>query len=203
MFKETIPPTPPTHPLCFMLRVSGNKVIRMGSFAYRATQFFETIGKKATLKRKSSHPGSRASTGSDTGGSSSRRQHQLLSKTSSSSFGDLRNGIVEETSQVSPSGSIGLGMSAVSPCSDCGLPPVFPSPVGNGDACSLGERSASLSGSGTPSQDSSLALYGPDGRQRSKSGCSRGGDSLDLEGEESEDVDPFLGVSHKGRVQGG
>ncbi|XP_025081557.1 uncharacterized protein LOC112556614 isoform X4 [Pomacea canaliculata] len=33
-------------------RLRGNKVMRMGSFAYRATQFFENLGKKATTKRK-------------------------------------------------------------------------------------------------------------------------------------------------------
>ncbi|RUS72914.1 hypothetical protein EGW08_019334, partial [Elysia chlorotica] len=92
-------------------KMRGNKMIRVGSFAYRATHFFETIGKKTTLKRKSSHPESNATSRSTSSGPDGRRhQHQLLSKTSSSSFGDLRNGIIEETSQVSPSGSMGLGV---------------------------------------------------------------------------------------------
>ncbi|XP_059170438.1 uncharacterized protein LOC131951981 isoform X2 [Physella acuta] len=41
-------------------RLRGNKVMRMGSFAFRATQFFENIGKKSTKPRKHSHsPNSR------------------------------------------------------------------------------------------------------------------------------------------------
>ncbi|XP_041377808.1 uncharacterized protein LOC121390133 isoform X2 [Gigantopelta aegis] len=34
-------------------KLRGNKVMRMGSFAYRATQFFENLGKKPSGKRKS------------------------------------------------------------------------------------------------------------------------------------------------------
>nr|KAG5706478.1 hypothetical protein BaRGS_032871 [Batillaria attramentaria] len=37
------------------VKLRGNKVMRMGSFAYRATQFFENLGKKSNAKRKISN----------------------------------------------------------------------------------------------------------------------------------------------------
>ncbi|BFZ23726.1 hypothetical protein BsWGS_26766 [Bradybaena similaris] len=58
-------------------KLRGSKVMRMGSFAFRATQFFENIGKKTTNKKKSHH------------GSISNFRH-------SADFTDVRNGIVEE-----------------------------------------------------------------------------------------------------------
>ncbi|CAG5132972.1 unnamed protein product, partial [Candidula unifasciata] len=60
-------------------KIKGSKVMRMGSFAFRATQFFENIGKKTTNKRKSHH------------GSLSNFRH-------SGDLTDVCDGIVEEAS---------------------------------------------------------------------------------------------------------
>ncbi|GFN77015.1 actin filament-associated protein 1 [Plakobranchus ocellatus] len=178
-------------------KLRGNKAMRMGSFAHRATQFLETIGKKTTLRRKVSAGSSGSSTGAGAGTVGNASQQKILSKTSSSSFVDLSNDIAEETSPCSQSGSFipGVGTFVDTPTSDCSLPPVFSSPMENEDGSSLGGLSTSLS-LGTPSQDSPRAVHY--GRRRSQSEGSKGGDSQDLEGGEKEEIDPFMGVSHKG-----
>ena len=73
----------------------ANKVMRMGSFAYRATQFFENLGKKSSSKRKTSSLSS-ATEGPDL---------------------NVRIGIQEESSLSSAS----IGM-PVSPSSDAASP---------------------------------------------------------------------------------
>ncbi|XP_055863555.1 uncharacterized protein LOC106057411 isoform X3 [Biomphalaria glabrata] len=85
-------------------RLRGNKVMRMGSFAFRATQFFESIGKKSTKPRKST---------------------SNMTSVSSGDYSDLHNGIVEESS-VSSSTSVGnTSPSGLTPTSDLSLPNVF------------------------------------------------------------------------------
>ena len=75
----------------------ANKVMRMGSFAYRATQFFENLGKKSNTKRKTSS----------------------LSSPTDTDY-HLRDGIQEESSLSSSS----IGLPAVSPSSET-TSPVF------------------------------------------------------------------------------
>ncbi|XP_070206642.1 serine-rich adhesin for platelets-like isoform X5 [Littorina saxatilis] len=80
-------------------RMRANKVMRMGSFAYRATQFFENLGKKST--------------------SNSKRKTNSLSSPTEGDF-SLRDGIQEESSISSSS----IGLPAVSPSSET-TSPVF------------------------------------------------------------------------------
>ncbi|XP_076451189.1 LOW QUALITY PROTEIN: uncharacterized protein LOC143287130 [Babylonia areolata] len=79
-------------------RLRANKVMRMGSFAYRATQFFENLGKKSTSKRKTT---------------------SLTSPTDMPEI-NLRDGIQEESSI----SSVSTGGAAVSPSSEA-TSPVF------------------------------------------------------------------------------
>lgn len=66
--------------------------MRMGSFAFRATQFFENIGKKTTNKKKSHH------------GSIANFRH-------SGDFSDVHKGSVEETSMPTSSSAGNLAKS--------------------------------------------------------------------------------------------
>ncbi|KAH9514055.1 hypothetical protein Btru_030098 [Bulinus truncatus] len=82
-------------------RIQGNKVMRMGSFAFRATQFFENIGKKSSKPRKSTN------------------------SVASGDYSDLHNGIVEESSVSSSASTGNLSPSGLTPTSDLSMPNVF------------------------------------------------------------------------------
>ncbi|CAL1529783.1 unnamed protein product [Lymnaea stagnalis] len=84
-------------------RMRGNKVMRMGSFAFRATQFFENIGKKSTKPHKKNHH----------------------SPASSGDYGDMHNGIIEESSFSSSTSLGNLSPSVLTPTSDNSMPNVF------------------------------------------------------------------------------
>ncbi|CAG5124584.1 unnamed protein product [Candidula unifasciata] len=95
----------------------SKKVTRMGSFAFRATQFLENIGKKTSGRRKSPHPASCRHSCGDTTDASRKPFHILVS--SSSSLGNLARGSVSPTSDNSMNSVFGDTSASSQPTTPC------------------------------------------------------------------------------------